>query len=115
MLGDELLFVIKLEEFFKLRLVEDNDLAVNDSGFVALWDLDSEIGRERLKTFAVELPAKLTLESGACSEVLGDIEGLLAIFAWVSELCNNAFDALEFVFVIGKECDIFVFVLDKMN
>ena len=115
LLRNELLLVVKLEEFFKLALVKDNNRAVDNRGFIAFWDLDSEVGRERLEAFAVELPAELALQCGASGKVLCDIESLLAIITRVAELRDNALNALKLVLLVSEVINVLVFVLDEIG
>ena len=113
--GDNLLLVVVLEELFKLGLVENHDIAVNDGRFVALWHLNSDISREWLKAFTVQFPAKLAFKCRAGGETLGNIESFLTFVARICKARNNAFDTLEFILIVGEIGDILVLVFDEMN
>ncbi len=51
--GDDLGFVVVLEEIFELRLVEDDDGAVDDGDLVVVGHFEGDFGGEGLETFAV--------------------------------------------------------------
>ena len=115
MLRNELLLVVELEKFLKLGLIKDNNLAVNNSSFVAFWDLDCKVGSKWFKAFAVEFPAELAFQSSASGEVLCDIESFLAVITRITKLRDDTFNAFEFVLIISEVGDVFIFILNEMN
>ena len=55
-IGDDLRFVIVLEEVFKFLLVENDDVAVDDSDLIIVRHFEGNFGREWLKSLPIEFP-----------------------------------------------------------
>lgn len=114
--GDDLGFVIVLEEILEFLLVEDYDRIVDNGDLVVIRHLERDFGGERLETLAVEFPARATFECGAGGNGFGDIESLgLSVVAGVSEAGDDAFDFLKFIEMVAHGVDVAGFVFDKMD
>ena len=90
-------------------------MIIDNRSLVALWHFDGNIGRQRLKALTIKFPAEFALQSRAGRQALGNVENFLAIITRIGKLGYNTFDAFKFIFVISKEGDIFILVLNQMN
>ena len=115
--GDNLRFVVILEEVFEFLLVENDNRITNDGYLVVIGHLEGNFGRERFETFTVELPRRAAFECGTGGDAFGDVESFLAVAVGtgVGETGDDTFDFFEFIGVVEEGIDFFVFVFDEMN
>ena len=114
--GDDLGLVVVLEEGFEFRLVEDDDVFVDDGDLVVGRHFEGDFGGEGVEAFAVDFPGVVADEGGGGGDGFRDVEGLHAVVAtWVGEFHDDAFDLFEADFGFGVVVDVFVFVLDDVD
>lgn len=114
--GNDLGFIIVLEEVFEFGLVENHDGAVDDGDLVVVGHFHGDFGGKWFETFAVEFPAGAAFEGGAGGDGLRDVEDFgFAVVTGVGELSEDALHFFELVDVIGVGVDVTIFVLDEVD
>ena len=115
--GDNLRFIIVLEEIFEFGLIENNDSFVDNGNLVVFGHFEGDFGREGLEAFAIDFPGAGAFQRGGSRDGFGNIECLgAAVFAvWIGEASDDAFNFFEVIFVFGEVVDILVLVFDKMD
>lgn len=115
-IGDNLGFVVILEEVFEFGLVEDDDCAVDNGDLVVVGHFEGDFSREGFEAVAAEFPRGAAFEGGAGGNTFRDVEDFgLTTVAGVSEFGEDAFNFFELVDVVVPGVDVAIFVLDEVD